>query len=168
MLFRSDLFLLTTQYLEYLRLMQFSDIKDASAFLEMAASLIEIKTRHLLPNDQQSINEDEDLEDEEDPAVALQRRLIEYETFRKAAEYISSQSQAQMIATNSEWKRLEPQYADIEGPLRGDYAMLLVLYEQMLGSLSERRPVTVKATTDRKSTRLNSSHSSVSRMPSSA
>ena len=48
-IFDIDLTALTTQYLEYLRLIEFRDIKDAAAFLEMASSLIEIKSFQLLP-----------------------------------------------------------------------------------------------------------------------
>ena len=148
-IFQIDLFVLTSQYLDYLRLMNFRDLKDAAAFMEMAATLIEIKSSHLLPNEATGEGEDGELEEEEDPATTLQRRLFEYDTFRKAAEFLMEKPVGGgLVAGNSEWRRIAPFYEHLESPLRGDPSTLLVLYEQMLSSLAEKRPVTVKAVTE--------------------
>src|SRR5690606_32016732 len=111
------------QYLKYLRLIKFDDLGDAGEFLEMAATLIEIKTWMLLPRDEnQTTGEDGvDL----DPRKSLQDRLIEYEKFRMAAEHLAFIPQlGEQICTNREWERLAPLYEDIEGPLEGDSAAL--------------------------------------------
>lgn len=143
-IFDIDILALTGQYLDYLRLVQFRDLTDAAMFMEMAASLCEIKSRQLLPSDEKKHSVES--EEEEDPAASLQRRLIEYDTFKKAAEFLTDCPQIGVhLQTNSEWKRLTPQYSHIEAPLRGDVTTLLILYEQMLGSLSDRRPVRVQA-----------------------
>jgi len=147
-IFRVDLFVLTSQYLDYLRLLKFKDLNDAASFMEMAANLIEIKSRYLLPTEKNSQNEEEI--DEEDEAASLQRRLLDYERFRRAAGFLESTPQLGVqVLTNTEWKRLAPKYADVEGPLRGEPATLVVMYENLLSTLSDRKPVTVTAKTER-------------------
>ena len=137
-IFAIDVLLLTQEYLSYLRLMRFDDLQQAGEFLEMAATLIEIKTRMLLPSDEKQAGEDG--VEEDDPIKSLQERLLQYEMFRNAAEHFSQMPQMGVeIQPNNEWNRLMPLYEHIEAPLTGDAATLVVLYEQMLRSLSERK-----------------------------
>lgn len=70
----------TRQYLEYLDLMHLLDIAVASEYLLMAATLIQIKSRMLLPRPP------EEQPPEEDPREELVRRLIEYEKYKQIAE----------------------------------------------------------------------------------
>jgi segregation and condensation protein A len=143
-IFNIDIFLLTNQYLEYLRHIHFKDLQDAGEFLEMAATLIEIKSRALLPIEERQ-KSDDDLE-EEDPLKSLQQRLIQYERFRAVADHFALMPQLGVeIHTNQEWQRLEPEYADLEVPIKGDAATLIVLYENLLRHLPERRAVKVEA-----------------------
>lgn len=73
----------TEQYLAYLALMESLDLDIAGEWLVMAATLIEIKSRMLLPEDPR----EEDAEEEKiDPRLELVERLIEYERFKSAAE----------------------------------------------------------------------------------
>jgi segregation and condensation protein A len=145
-IFAIDIFKLSTEYLSYLRLMKFDDLADAGAFVEMAATLIEIKSRSLLPATEQVKAEGE--EEEEDPVKALQERLIQYEMIRRAAEKLASMPQLGVeIQSNHEWRRLEETLGHIEGPLTGDPATLVVLYEQMLRDFSERKVAKVEAKT---------------------
>lgn len=138
-IFNIDIFLLTSQYLKYLRLLKYDDLGDAGEFLEMAATLIEIKSRMLLPNANEKKAEEELAED--DPRRTLQERLIEYEKFKLAAEHLSVLPQIGLqVQTNFEWQRIEPMFADLEAPLIGDVTSLVVLYEQMLRELAERKP----------------------------
>ncbi len=137
-IFRIDVLLLTQEYLNYLRLIQFDDLQQAGEFLEMAATLIEIKTRMLLPTEDRVETEGDSAE--EDPIKSLQERLLQYEMFRNAAEHFSQMPQMGVeIQPNNEWNRLAPLYEHIEAPLTGESATLVVLYEQMLKSLVERR-----------------------------
>ncbi|MEO8143703.1 MAG: ScpA family protein [Betaproteobacteria bacterium] len=69
---------LTRQYLEYVELMRRKNLELAAEYLVMAAMLIEIKSRMLLPRPP-AVNE------EEDPRAELVRRLLEYEQIKKAA-----------------------------------------------------------------------------------
>ncbi|MCE5321769.1 segregation/condensation protein A [bacterium] len=72
------------QYLAYLSLMESLDLELAGEWLVMAATLLEIKSRMLLPEDPKDASE---LEEEQiDPRLELVERLIEYERFKSAAE----------------------------------------------------------------------------------
>lgn len=79
---------ITAKYLEYIRLMKRLDIAIAADFLVMAATLIEIKSKMLLPRDP-SIAEDEEIED---PRKELVDRLLEYEKFKAAAGMLYERS----------------------------------------------------------------------------
>lgn len=137
-IFAIDVLRLTQEYLSYLRLMQFDDLQQAGEFLEMAATLIEIKTRMLLPSDEKHATEEG--QEDDDPVRSLQERLLQYEMFRNAAEHFSQMPQMGVeIQPNNEWNRLGPIYEHIEAPLTGDAATLVVLYEQMLRGLAERK-----------------------------
>ncbi len=71
---------ITGQYLEYLELMKMLDLEIAGEFLVMAATLIHIKSKMLLPQE-----ETEAEEEEEDPREELVRKLLEYKKFKEAA-----------------------------------------------------------------------------------
>jgi len=72
--------LITHQYLEYLELMKELNLDIAGEFLVMAATLIHIKSRMLLP-----VDEDVPEEDREDPRIELVQRLLEYQAFKEAS-----------------------------------------------------------------------------------
>src|SRR5690349_22787138 len=73
---------LTRQYLEYVEIMRTKNLELAAEYLVMAAMLIEIKSRMLLPRPP-VVNE------EEDPRAELVRRLLEYEQIKKAAQKLN-------------------------------------------------------------------------------
>ncbi len=75
---------ITTQYLEYLDLMRMLDLSIAGEFLVMAATLMMIKSRMLLPVEERAAAEDAD-EEWVDPRLDLVRQLIEYKKFKDAA-----------------------------------------------------------------------------------
>lgn len=66
---------ITKQYLEYIREMQRQDLNIMSEFLVMAATLLDIKSRMLLPVDEEE-------EEEEDPRAELVEQLIQYKMFK--------------------------------------------------------------------------------------
>ena len=80
---------ITDEYLRYLRLMQGMDITMASDFLVMAAQLIEIKSRMLLPRDP-TVSEEELQAD--DPRRELVERLLEHQKYKAAAEMLWSRA----------------------------------------------------------------------------
>lgn len=74
---------IATQFIEYIDLMRELDLEVAGEFLVMASTLMYIKSRELLPVDQQVQAEGE--EDQEDPRWELIRQLVEYKKFKDAA-----------------------------------------------------------------------------------
>ncbi|HMT07406.1 MAG TPA: segregation/condensation protein A [Pyrinomonadaceae bacterium] len=81
---------ITEKYLEYIRLMKKLDIAVAADFLVMAATLIEIKSRMLLPRDPKA---EENEEEFDDPRRELVDRLLEYEKFKSAAGMLHERSE---------------------------------------------------------------------------
>jgi segregation and condensation protein A len=80
---------LTRQYLDYVEAMRASNLELAADYLVMAAMLIEIKSRMLLPRPK--LGEDGEVED---PRAELVRRLMEYEQMKLAGQRLNEQPQA--------------------------------------------------------------------------
>jgi segregation and condensation protein A len=98
--------LITKQYLEYIDLMQELNLDVAGEFLVMAATLIHIKSRMLLPRP------DPGQEDpEEDPREALVRRLLEHQKFKAAAELLHERE----TLRSAQWTRPDGPIAQIAG-----------------------------------------------------
>jgi segregation and condensation protein A len=76
--------LITEQYLNYLKMIKSLNLDLAGEYLVMAATLIHIKSRMLLPEPE------EPEEEEEDPRAELVRQLLEYKAFKEAAASLSS------------------------------------------------------------------------------
>jgi segregation and condensation protein A len=75
---------ITQQYLEHLEMMKSLNLDIAGEFLLMAATLLHIKSKMLLPPSEEDLAEEEQ-EEEEDPRAELVRRLLEYQRFKEAA-----------------------------------------------------------------------------------
>ena len=84
---------ITDQYLKYLELMQALDLEIAGEFLVMAATLMQIKSRQLLPPETLTPEEQE----EPDPAQELIRRLQEYQKFKQAAEVLGGMEKTRLV-----------------------------------------------------------------------
>jgi segregation and condensation protein A len=97
---------ITAQYLEYIDLMQELDLDVAGEFLVMAATLIHIKSRMLLPRVDPT-QEDPD----EDPREALIRRLLEHQKFKAAAELLHERE----TLRSAQWTRPDGPIAEIAG-----------------------------------------------------
>ena len=78
---------LATQFVEYIETMRLLDLEIAGEFLVMAATLMYIKSRELLPVDQQVQTDGED--ESEDPRFELIRQLVEYKKFKDAAAQLA-------------------------------------------------------------------------------
>src|SRR5690242_9672095 len=79
---------LATQFIEYIETMRLLDLEIAGEFLVMASTLMYIKSRELLPLDQQVMVEGE--EEGEDPRWELIRQLVEYKKFKDAAAQLQT------------------------------------------------------------------------------
>lgn len=81
-LFDLDLNILATQYIDYIQQMQSMHLEIASEYLSELASLIEYKSKKLLPREKVEVKE----EYEEDQRDQLVKRLIEYQKYKEASE----------------------------------------------------------------------------------
>src|SRR5437879_1831845 len=77
------------QFLEYLRVIELVDVERAGEFLVMAATLMEIKSKMLLPRTEEAGSE------EDDPRLELVQQLIEYKKFKDAAALLEAQAERQ-------------------------------------------------------------------------
>jgi segregation and condensation protein A len=87
----------TQQFLDYLAILEKIDVDAVGDFLDIASTLIEIKSRMVLPG------EDEVADDLEDPRQELVRRLLEYKQYRDAASMLEERSR--------EWRERYPRMA---------------------------------------------------------
>jgi segregation and condensation protein A len=97
---------ITEQYLGYIDMMQELNLDVAGEFLVMAATLIHIKSRMLLPRIDPT-QEDPD----EDPREALVRRLLEHQKFKAAAELLHERE----TLRSAQWTRPDGPIAEIAG-----------------------------------------------------
>ncbi len=124
---------ITAQYLEYIDRAAALDIELSSEFIFMAATLIHIKSRMLLPKDPEL----EKISPEEDPRRELVERLLEHERFKNAAEMLQ---QKRLIEENV-WSNPQIQnfLSDEDGP---DLAVtlfdLVKTFEQVLERAKNR------------------------------
>lgn len=94
---------ITSQYLEYMKQATQMDIELSSEFVYMAATLIHIKSRLLLPRDPEL----EKILPEEDPRKELVDRLLEHERFRSAAQMLQQKRMIEeSIWTNPQVEKL--------------------------------------------------------------
>src|SRR5918993_74196 len=131
--------LITKQYLEYIDLMQELNLDVAGDFLVMAATLIHIKSRSLLPR---PAPEQED--PEEDPREALVRRLIEHQKFKAAAELLHDRE----TVRSAQWGRPDERIASLAGEgldkepeLEVDLFSLMTAFKAVV-ERAKQRPVT--------------------------
>lgn len=131
--------LVTQQYLEYLELMHELDLEVAGEFLLMAATLIHIKSRLLLPRpapDQEALDED--------PRDQLVRRLIEHQKFKAAAELLHERE----TVRSAQWMRPDGRVVDIAGDeyedeLEVDLFSLLTAFRAVIERAKQRPTVVV-------------------------
>lgn len=90
----------TEQYLEYINLMKLLDLGIAGDFLVMAATLMQIKSKMLLPASETPAEEEQ-----EDPRAELVKRLLEYEKFKQIAEDLREKE----ISQQDVFKRPKPE-----------------------------------------------------------
>jgi segregation and condensation protein A len=81
-IFDIEIHRITAQYLEFIRLMKELDLEVAGEFIAMASTLIQIKSRMLLPQ----YNEQGEIVDSEDPRKELVQRLLEYQKYQEVGK----------------------------------------------------------------------------------
>lgn len=131
--------LITQQYLEYLALMEELNLDVASEFLVMAATLIYIKSKMLLPRPETAAG---DPTEPEDPRDALVRQLIEHQRFKAAAELLHERE----TLRGAQWTRPDARLQAIAGDeyepeVEVDLFSLLAAFKHVLERARERPPL---------------------------
>ena len=129
--------LITEQYLSYLGLMQELNLDVAGEFLVMAATLIHVKSRTLLPRPDPT---QDDAGPEEDPREALVRRLLEHQKYKAAAELLHERE----TVRSAQFMRPDASVADAAGDeyepeLEVDLFTLIAAFKGVL-ERANRRP----------------------------
>jgi len=96
---------ITQQYLEWLATLEKIDVEQGGDFIVMAASLLELKSRSLLPQEEQPVEEEE----EQDPRLELATRLLEYRRYRAAATHLRMQAEERGLSFSRGLLEGEPQ-----------------------------------------------------------
>jgi segregation and condensation protein A len=130
---------ITQQYLDAIGLMEELDLDIAGEFLVMAATLIHIKSKMLLPRPETAAGIEGE---EEDPRDALVRRLLEHEKFKAAAELLHEREQVRA----AQWQRPDERVAamagdDYEPELEVDLFSLLTAFQAVVQRAKHRPKV---------------------------
>lgn len=131
--------LITGQYLEYIELMEELNLDVAGDFLVMAATLIHIKSRMLLPRPDPSQEDPE-----EDPRDALVNRLLEYQKFKAAANLLHERE----TLRSAQWQRPDGVVAGIAGEefeqeVEVDLVSLMAAFKAVLDRAKQRPKVPI-------------------------
>ncbi len=115
-IYQVNLTRIATEFVAYLDRMRALDLEVAGEFVVMAATLVYIKSRELLPVEQQVAVEDGE-EETEDPRFELIRRLVEYKKFKDAAGRLQEREEA-MDGVYAR-RPTRPELSTPEAPARG-------------------------------------------------
>jgi segregation and condensation protein A len=131
--------LITAQYLEYLQLIEELNLDVAGDFIVMAATLIHIKSRMLLPRPDTSQEDPE-----EDPRELLVNRLLEYQKFKAAASLLHERE----TLRSAQWQRPDQRVADIAGEdyeaeIEVDLFSLMAAFRAVLDRARQRPKVAI-------------------------
>lgn len=129
---------ITQQYLEYLRLLEEMNIDVGGEFVLMAATLIYIKSRMLLPPDPTAT-----AEEDEDPRAELVHRLLEHEQFKNAAQML----QSKRMVEDAAWTQPgigEFVEAEDEPGLTVSVFDLVSVFRQILERAKKRVPIAIR------------------------
>jgi len=131
--------LITQQYLDTIRLMEELDLDVAGEYLVMAATLIHIKSKMLLPRPETAAGVEGE---EEDPRDALVRRLLAHQKFKAAAELLHEREQLRA----AQWQRPDERVAaiagdDYEPELEVDLFSLLNAFQSVIERAKHRPKV---------------------------
>jgi len=126
---------ITQEFLEYLHLMASLDLDIAGEFIVMAATLMQIKVKMLLPRE-------EGAEDEEDPRAELVRRLIEYKRFKELSQHMGTMEEDQRRVFYRKFFAADPRREppEAEGEALADVSLfnLIAAYKSALDHMPRK------------------------------
>lgn len=124
---------ITEQYIEYINDIKEVDLENASEFIEMAAWLIEIKSKSLLPKPQEEVPEEEDSEKQ------LIQRLEEYKLYKEACQKMKEQETVGIHFRSPDASVGEPRFVLKDMTMEGLMKALRKMFLKM-----EKRSITQK------------------------
>jgi len=135
--------LITAQYLDAIALLQELDLDVAGEYIVMAATLIHIKSKMLLPRPETAAGVEAE---EDDPRDALVRRLLEHQKFKAAAGLLHEREQLRA----AQWQRPDGRVADIAGPdyepeIEVDLFSLLTAFQAVVQRAKQRPLIALPA-----------------------
>ncbi|WP_227395244.1 segregation/condensation protein A [Jeotgalibacillus aurantiacus] len=139
---------ISEQYMLYIRAMNVLELNVASEYLVMAATLMAIKSRMLLPKHEETWEEDS-MAYEEDPRDELVEKLIEYRKFKKAADHLKDKEEerGQLFTKPPEdLTRYSMEETDEREPLKVDIYDLLGAFNKLMRRKKIQRPLSTKIT----------------------
>jgi segregation and condensation protein A len=122
---------ITEQYMAYIHAMQELQLDVASEYLVMAATLLEIKSKMLLPKHEEEVFEDDVYVSQEDPREQLMQQLLEYKKFKEAAKELRKREEERALLFTKPPSDLSA-YVEAKSPP----ALDVDLYD-MLGALAK-------------------------------
>ncbi|MDN4607318.1 segregation/condensation protein A [Sporosarcina highlanderae] len=136
---------LTNQYIEHLHAMRVLKLDELSEYLVLAATLLEIKSKMLLPvHEGEALDESSDFEMEEDPRDELVARLIEYKKYKEAAITLKESAEERSVHFTKLPGDLS-QYGELVAPETEDKLNVFDLigaFQKMLERKKLRAPLT--------------------------
>ena len=132
---------ITSQYLEYIKLMKELDLEFAGDFIAMAATLLQIKSRMLLPQ----YDENGEIVENEDPRKELVQKLLEYQKYQEAGNALYERP----LVGRDIWlrgfrERLEPQEEGIEIEDNGLFSLITAYRKIAKAAIKRIHRVTAK------------------------
>lgn len=133
---------ITEQYMNYLALQEKLNLEVASEYLVMAAELLEIKSKLLLP-----VQKEEDSEEEVDPREELVNRLIEYQTYKEITKVLQEKENLRKEIYTKSPENIR-NYIDDEMPIAGDVSLddLMEAFKKYLERKKDSKPLNTKVT----------------------
>lgn len=133
--------LITRQYLEYIEMLGSLNLDLAGEFLILAATLIHIKSRLLLP-----VEEDPSAEEEGDPRAELVRQLLDYQAFKEAALQLDSRPVLERDVFTRSCPAAEPDDPDSPGVfVEMDVFDLVKAFQQIMARLDKTERIEIDA-----------------------
>ncbi|OJG55729.1 segregation and condensation protein A [Enterococcus haemoperoxidus] len=140
----------TEQYMNYIHTMKTLELEIAGEYLVMAATLMAIKSKMLLPKQELEMTEDDEILDGEDPRDALVAQLLEYRKFKYAAGLLHEKESERSLYYTKEPMDIDEYKEDnpLLEPNQLNTIDLFLAFHAMLEKKKSRQPVETTVTGD--------------------
>lgn len=136
---------ITDQYLEYILLMGMLNIEVSGEFIVVAAQLLLIKSRRLLPlADEDETAEGEEPEEGEDPRRELERRLAEYRRYKESAEELRQRIELQSKRFARAWDEAETFATESVGVESVSIFDIVSVFKEVLSTARPEQPTVIQ------------------------